>query len=108
MPQSFVCLNYHLVFSTRGREPLLTAEILPRLYQYVGGYLRAENARLLAAGGMPDHVHWLVSLHQQTSVADALRGIKSNSSKWVHETYPDLRGFAWQTGYGAFAVSYSN
>jgi putative transposase len=42
------------------------------------------------------------------SVADALRTIKSCSSKWIHETFPWHRGFAWQAGYGAFAVSYSN
>ena len=42
-----------------------------------------------------------------TSVAEVLRRIKSNSSKWIHETDPARRGFAWQAGYGAFAVSYS-
>ncbi len=56
---------------------------------------------------MPDHVHLLVSLYKQSSLVEALRGIKSVSSKWVHETYDDLRSFAWQSGYGAFTVSYS-
>jgi putative transposase len=107
MSQSFACLNYHLIFSTKHREPTLKPEILARLYEYVGGYLRAEKGCLLAAGGMPDHVHWLVSLHKQMSVVDALRGIKSISSKWIHETYGELQGFAWQTGYGAFTVSHS-
>ena len=37
-----------------------------------------------------------------------MRDIKSNSSRWIHETFSSLRGFAWQAGYGAFAVSYSN
>ena len=37
-----------------------------------------------------------------------LRLLKANSSKWVHETFPEHRSFAWQTGYGAFTVSYSN
>ena len=57
---------------------------------------------------MPDHTHWLVSLHQQTSVADALRQIKASSSKWIHDQYPEMSQFSWQVGYGAFAVSYSN
>ncbi len=108
MPQSFVSLNYHLIFSTRDRAPTLGEAIRPRLFEYVGGILKSENAVLLAAGGMPDHVHWLISLHQQTTVADVLRLIKTNSSKWIHEEYPDLRHFAWQTGYGAFSVSVSN
>ncbi len=59
------------------------------------------------SGGMPDHLHCLVSLRQQTPVSDALRLIKANSSKWIHETFDPLRGFAWQTGYGAFSVSFS-
>jgi hypothetical protein len=57
---------------------------------------------------MPDHMHLLASLNRQTSVADALRVIKANSSRWVHETFPALGGFAWQAGYGAFTVSYSH
>ena len=108
MPQSFVSLNYHLIFSTKDRKPLLDDGFRARLFDYVGGILRAEKSCLLAAGGMPDHVHWLVSLHQQTAVADALKIVKSCSSKWIHETFPLQRNFAWQAGYGAFSVSYSN
>jgi putative transposase len=52
-------------------------------------------------------VHLLVSLGRTVSVADMVRLIKSNSSGWVHDEL-QLRDFQWQTGYGAFAVSYSN
>ena len=57
---------------------------------------------------MPDHIHLLASLTREISVAEALRVIKTNSSKWIHETDPTRSGFAWQSGYGAFAVSYSH
>jgi putative transposase len=107
MPQSFACLYHHVIFSTKNREPLLADALRPRLYEYVGGILRAEKSSLVAAGGMPDHVHWLISLHRQTSISDTLRLIKTNSSKWIHETFPDLQGFSWQAGYGAFSVSFS-
>ena len=108
MPQSFVSLNYHLIFSTKGREPLIDTQLQARLFEYLNGLLRAEGSQLIVAGGMPDHIHCLVSLHQKIAVADALRIIKSSSSKWIHETFPDQRGFAWQAGYGAFTVSASN
>ena len=108
MPQSFACLHYHLIFSTKGRVPLLLGDLPDRLYAYVGGILRNENGSLLAAGGMPDHVHLLVSLSRESSVSDVLRQVKSSSSRWIHETIPGLRGFAWQAGYAAFAVSYSH
>ena len=108
MPQSFVCMHCHIIFSTKHRQPLITRDAAPRLYEYVGGIVRNTGSRLMAAGGMPDHVHLIVSLGKQEALADAVRDIKSNSSRWIHETFANLRGFAWQTGYGGFAVSYSN
>jgi putative transposase len=108
MPQSFASLNYHLIFSTKNRQYLLNDDLLNRLYSYIGGILRAENGALTAAGGMPDHVHLLVSLGRESSLSDILRQIKGSSSRWIHETFPDRQGFAWQSGYAAFAVSYSH
>jgi len=100
MPQSFGSLHFHLVCSTKNRQPLLDAELQPRLYEYIGGILRAEKSVLLAAGGMPDHVHLLVSLSRELSVAETWRLVKANSSKWIHATFPDRQVFAWQAGYG--------
>ncbi len=107
MPQSFAALYCHIIFSTKHREPLISRELQLRLFAYIGGGLRDEGNTLLAAGGMPDHVHLLVFLSRQTSVAEVVRLVKANSSGWVHQTFPELRGFAWQNGYGAFGVSAS-
>src|SRR5205823_854709 len=100
--------HLHLVFSTKNREPWLTATYAQRAYDYIGGTLRGNGCSLIAAGGMPDHVHLLVSMSREMSTAEAVRIIKSNSSRWIHDTFPELRAFAWQAGYGAFAVSFSN
>jgi putative transposase len=107
MPQSFASLHCHVVFSTKHRQPLISFDFQPRLYDYIGGILGNHSCASIAAGGMPDHVHVLVSLGRTISVADMVRLIKSNSSGWVHEELR-LDDFQWQTGYGAFAVSYSN
>ncbi|MCK4658042.1 MAG: IS200/IS605 family transposase [Phycisphaerae bacterium] len=108
MGHSYTALYYHIVFSTKNRTPQITSEFHTRLYDYIGGIVKGENGTLLAAGGMPDHVHLLVAFHATECVADMLRRIKTNSSKWIHETRPDKRHFAWQPGYGAFTVSRSN
>ncbi len=108
MPQSFGCLNYHLIFSTKHRRPCLADGTLDRLFEYIGGIFRSNNGLLLAAGGMPDHVHLLASVSREMSIAEAMRLIKTNSSGWMHETFPDQQEFSWQTGYAAFTVSYSN
>jgi len=49
-----------------------------------------------------------VSLGRELSIAETLRLVKANSSKWIHATFPDRQSFAWQAGYGAFSVSYSH
>lgn len=108
MPSSYTCLRFHLIWSTKHRQPILTDNIRDRLFQYIGGILRNDGGKLLAAGGMADHVHLLADIGKQHSVADSVRDIKSNSSGWIHETFPELKSFAWQTGYGAFTVSYSS
>ena len=108
MPSSYTCLYYHLIFSTKERRPLITAEWQTRLYDYMGGIISHEKGRLLAAGGTTDHMHLLASLTAQKAVSDLLRLVKANSSKWVHETFAEHREFRWQDGYGAFSVSFSN
>ena len=107
MPQSFACLHHHLIFSTRLRAPILDHELLPQLFQYIGGTLRGEGCALIAAGAVADHVQLLASLSREISVAELLRRIKSHSSKWIHEQFPDQHAFAWQEGYGAFSIGKS-
>jgi len=101
---SFACLYYHLVFAAKGREPLVTPEIRPRLWGYIGGIIRSQGGLALAIGGTADHVHILASLPKNRTIPDLLREIKANSSRWVHETFPHPR-FAWQDGYAAFTIS---
>ena len=108
MAHSYTRLYYHVVFATKNRQPWIAVDMRRRLYDYIGGIIKGENGDLLAAGGTDDHVHLLLALHPQTSVADALRLIKTNSSKWIHETFPDQSKVAWQAGYGAFSVRRSN
>jgi REP element-mobilizing transposase RayT len=73
----------------------------------MGGILTNRRSRLIAIGGIGDHVHLEVSLPSNLTVADALNALKANSSRWVHENVPALEHFAWQEGYAAFTVSKS-
>ena len=107
MPQSFTCLHYHLVFSTKHRSPLITPELRPRLWEYLGGMVRGLHGIPIQIGGIEDHVHLLVTLRQETALAVFMRELKAGSSRWVHDTFPAIAGFWWQAGYGAFTVSHS-
>lgn len=66
-----------------------------------------KKAKLLAAGGLEDHIHILASLPATISLSEAANAMKANSSRWIHENAPQSKGFAWQSGFGAFSVSKS-
>ncbi|MEP7074424.1 MAG: transposase [Acidobacteriota bacterium] len=61
--------------------------------------------KLIAAGGVEDHVHLLISLPKTVTTSKAMQLIKGGSSKWIHDTFPEHSLFEWQEGYGAFSIS---
>lgn len=105
MASTYSNLLFHLIFSTKSREPLIAPAWQDDLYGYLGGIVRNRRGMLLAAGGMPDHVHLLVKSPTDLPVADLVRDVKSVSTGWRREAGDG--GFGWQTGYGAFTVSES-
>ena len=107
MPQSFTYILTHAVWATHLRTPWLSPEVRKRVFAYISGICRKIGAPLRIAGGVEDHVHTLFLLHPTLAPADVLRDMKANSSRFVHETWPDLRDFKWQDGYSAFGVSRS-
>lgn len=107
MPHSFVSILIHAVFSTKDRQPTLNPELSRRLFPYMGGIIREMHGTPLAVNGPIDRVHLLLSVPATLSVAEALRVVKANSSRWVHAQIPRQSSFAWQSGYAAFTVSAS-
>jgi len=104
---SYISSYHHCVFSTKGRRPLITPDLRERLWPFLGGIARQNQMKAIEVGGIEDHVHILLSLPATMPVAKALQLIKGGSSKWVHDTFPEHRLFAWQEKYGAFSVSVS-
>jgi REP-associated tyrosine transposase len=72
------------------------------------GILRELDGNTSIINGTSDHVHLLVQFPPGLSLSDAMRILKTNSSKWIHDRWPARSKFAWQTGYGAFSVSKSS
>ena len=106
MPNTYTCLHYHIVFSTRNREPWITKEWRYRLFEYLGGTIRGMGAHSHEVGGVSDHVHLAISLKPTHMISKVLQELKKNSSAWVHNEL-QIPGFAWQDGYAAFTVSAS-
>ncbi len=104
---SFVSCLIHCVWATKERRPLIEASLQPRRWPYLGGIARENNIKTLVVGGVENHVHLLLSIPSTLSVAKAIPLLKGNSSKWIHDTFPQQRDFEWQEGYGAFSIGVS-
>lgn len=107
MANTFSSLNYHVVFSTKNREPWLSKEVCARLWPFLGGIARENKMKALRIGGASDHVHLLVSIPPTLAVSKAVQLLKGGSSHWLKDTFPKLAAFSWQDGYGVFTVSQS-
>lgn len=101
---TYLGLHYHLIFSTKNREPVITTHMLPLLHQYLGGIILGLGGEPRGIGGTSDHVHLLVALKSTHCLADFMRELKKASSTWMHDKGKQ-RTFAWQEGYCAITVS---
>ena len=107
MPSTLSSLHYHIVFSTKDREPSISIEWRDRLHEYLGGITRSLEGIPQAIGGVADHVHLLVGLNPSHRVADFVRDMKRASSLWIAESLK-ANQFKWQKGYAVFSVSASS
>lgn len=107
MGHTYSNLLLHVVFSTKQRRPLIHEAFRQRLYEYMGGLARKEFGQAVIVGGTENHIHALLSIRTDVSVADAMRKLKALSSGWVRRLDSQRGDFAWQSGYSAFSVSES-
>ena len=106
MGDTYSNILFHIIFSTKRRRPLVTLEIKPRLYDYLGGIVKSHGGVLYEIGGMEDHMHLLLRWNTE-AVKDLTREMKSDSTKWVKKTFVGQTDFYWQSGGGIFSVSQS-
>src|SRR5207245_8905631 len=104
---TYTSLHYHVIFSTKSRQPFLIEEVHDRIFAYLGGIARENGMNALEVGGVADHVHLLLSIPPSLAVSKAVQLIKGGSSHWLKVTFPNMIDFAWQDGYASFMVSHS-
>jgi putative transposase len=108
MPQSLARLHVHLIFSTKNREPFLHDRVRQSLHAYIATVLQDLNCSPLLINSNNDHIHLLFDLARTVTMSQAVEKVKKTSSKWIKTQGADFSIFAWQAGYGVFAVSESN
>jgi REP element-mobilizing transposase RayT len=108
MADTYTSLHYHPVFSTKNRERWITPDVEARIWAYLGGIASENKMPPIQIGGIEDHVHVLLGAPATLAPSEIAQLIKGGSSAWIHNSFPTMKGFAWQDGYGAFTVSKSS
>jgi putative transposase len=102
---TYTQIIFHIVFSTKHREPNLLQSEKKRLFAFIHQLLTNKNCHLYRINGMEDHLHILTHIHTTMSVAALIKDIKLASSDFIYREgiFPKFKG--WQDGYGAFSES---
>ncbi len=108
MADVFSQIYIQTVFSVKNRQSLISPEWEENLYQYTTGIVQNRGNKMLAIGGMPDHIHIFIGLKPAEALSDLVREIKKATNDFILENHFSKFKFDWQTGYGAFSYSRSH
>jgi putative transposase len=95
-------LYYHLVWSTKYRQPLLTPDVEPTIHEYLRTKAIGLGAAVFAVNGVEDHVHMVASIPPKIPVSKFIGQIKAVASTKFNKSRSDKPPFFWQEEYGAF------
>jgi REP element-mobilizing transposase RayT len=96
-----------IVFAVKGRESFIKPEWEERLHQYIAGFIRNKQQKLIAINGTSNHIHILIGMTPTCCLSDLVRELKKASNSFVNEHKLCSYIFRWQEGFGAFSYSRS-
>lgn len=107
MANTYTQIYVQVVFAVQERASLIKSEWREELFKYIAGILKNQGIKLIAIGGVENHIHILFGLNPKIALSDLVRDIKANSSKYINEKGFVRGKFHWQEGFGAFSYSRS-
>ncbi len=107
MPNTYTQLYIHYIFAVQNRLSLIQEKWKNELYKYMNGIVLQQGHKPFTINGMPDHVHFLISMSPKQSPSDLLYHVKRSSSLWINDQKLVAGKFSWQEGFGAFSYGKS-
>ena len=96
-------LFYHIVWTTKNREPLLTPDVEPIIYGYLHNKALGLESHVYALNGYLDHVHIVASIPPKIAVSKFVGQIKAVASVKYNQSKANGAPFYWQEEFGAFS-----
>jgi REP element-mobilizing transposase RayT len=104
----FIRVWLHIVWSTKNREPYLKNEVREVLFEHMRKNAKEKNIYVDRINGSIDHVHCLVSLGSDQTIAKVVQMLKGEASHWINSQNILKEQFEWQDAYFSVSVSESN
>ncbi|MCO5950039.1 IS200/IS605 family transposase [Mucilaginibacter flavidus] len=108
MANTYTQIHIQCVMAVKYRASLFQPDWKDQLKKYMIGIVQNYGHKMLAINNMPDHMHMFFGFRPNQSLADLMRIVKSESSKWINDKQFTPAVFNWQEGYGAFSYSRSH
>lgn len=105
MAQSLSKLYIHVIFHIKSTSVKILNNNRNDLYAYLGSIIKDNECIPVIINGTEDHVHILLVLSKNITLAKLVEEIKRHSSRWIKTKDSYYRMFAWQGGYAGFSVS---
>jgi len=101
----YVRIWVHLIWSTKDRVPTLGVGLRQTVFSHIMENARKKDIYLDTINGVADHVHTLISLGSDQTIAKVAQLLKGESSHWVNQENLSKIKFEWQDEYIAISVS---
>jgi len=108
MANTYTQIHIQCVLAVKYRASLIQPNWKDQLQKYMTGIVQNYGHKILAINNMPDHMHMFFGFRPNQSLADLMRIVKSESSKWINDKQFTPAIFNWQEGYRAFSYSRSH
>ena len=104
---SYVRIWVHTVWGTKSREPILQKDNRYTLFQHIRENGKEKGIYIDFLNGYTDHVHALISLDAEQSIAKVMQLMKGESSFWANKNTLFQHKLHWSDEYYAVSVSES-
>ena len=105
---SYVRNWLHCVWCTKNRAPFLTKAIKNELLNHILLNAKEKGIYIDKLNGHNEHLHCLISLSPDQSLAKVMQLIKGESSFWINNNKLTKSKFEWAVDYYAVSVSESH
>ena len=109
-------LQYHMVFVTKYRKPVLQGDVRDYVYSLIANSLKTRGCKLIDIHGEPDHVHILFEAGPEMSLVETANVLKTRTARMTRKRYPEEmkkcfwgdKPLFWSASYFVTTVGYNN